>query len=225
MAVKQNVNDSYKEFIDYFGIKKDDLFDYGIQSIICADFDTAKTQYDELKVKLTSNQSLTIRSYGRNGNNSLLYRKMYIEIFGNSSIKIDSTNNAVPRANISKATGHTINGDIFNYQVSHVWGKTKNPILFEAVWNICFVPRIIDPFTGHECKGGWNEEFIPKFKEHVYSSFEDVIEDYNQFIRNNNVQNKIREYVKKLRKGGNDDAKLIDRFEEDALGEWQLISR
>ena len=36
-------------------------------------------------------------------------------LFDNNKIKIDPTNNMVPRRNISKNTGHKINEDILNY--------------------------------------------------------------------------------------------------------------
>ncbi len=219
------MKDSYQEFIDNFNIDKNDFYQYGIKSIISADFDTAKKQYERVKNKLINNGSLTIRSYGRGGKNSNLYVELYKSLFRNNNIKIDPTNNTVPRKNISDATNLKINDNLSNYQVSHIWGKTKNPVLFESVWNICFIPRIFDPFTGHECKGGWNDDFIPMLKRYVYDKFKSIIIDYNQFVLNNCLQDKINEFSNSLLASGKYDIKLIERFRIDALAEWGLITK
>ena len=219
------LKDSYQEFIDYFKIDKKDLYQFGISSIISADANVAKKQYDQKKYDLFNNKVLSIRGYGRGGVNTNLFLDLYCEIFGNTSIKKDPTNNAAPRANISSATGHRINGDIQNYQVSHIWGNTKNPLLFESVWNICFIPRLIDPFTGHECSGGWNDDFIPLLREFVYSKYEDLIIDYNDFVTSYDIQQQIHNYVDRLLSAGTIDGALIKRFEEDALSEWAPITR
>ena len=219
------MKDSYQAFIDRFNISKGDFYRYGIQSIISADYDTAETQYNEIKDKLFNNGRLFVRGYGRNGSNSNLYLDLYNILFGNSSISIDPTNNAAPRRNISSATGHRINNDLYNYQVSHIWGRTKNPILFESVWNICFVPRLFDPFTGHECKGGWNEEFIPMLNCSIYDKFENLIIDYNQIVINHNIRNKINDFTNHLLSSGTYDIELVERFRCDALAQWELIKR
>ena len=217
--------DSYQEFIDYFHISKDDLYMYGLSAVISVDEKTATEQYHIIKEKLLGNEELYIRGYGRNGINTRLYLDLYNMLFDNNKIKIDPTNNMVPRRNISKNTGHKINEDILNYQVSHIWGKTKNPILFESVWNICFIPRLYDPFTGHECKGGWNEEFTVLLNHYIYDKYESIISDYNQFLSDNDIKNKINSFVDLQIKQNQYDISTLERFKNDAPNEWEIIKR
>lgn len=219
------MKDSYQDFFDRFNISKSDLYNYGVEAVISADFEVAKDNYNEIKRKLFNNEKLSIRGYGRNGRNSNLYLGLYSDVFGNSNIVVDPTNNAAPRRNISNATGYRINSNLINYQVAHIWGRTKNPILFESVWNICFVPRLFDPFTGHECKGGWNDEFIPILNRFIYDKFENIINDYNQLITSNDIENKIENYVNGLLASSVYDVDLINRFKNDAVAEWIPIIR
>ena len=219
------MKDSYQDFIDRFGIDKQSFYQFGLQSIISADVVTAEAQYQQVKEKLLNNAKLVIRSYGGKGVHSNLYLDLYRYLFGNNNLGIDPTNNSAPRRNISAATGYRINKNLLNYQVSHIWGKTKNPILFESVWNICFVPRLYDPFTGHEASGGWNEEFIPLLNHFVFDKFEALISDYNQFVVENNIQSKINAFVDTLLSNARHSTELISRFRYDALNEWSLLKR
>ena len=79
-----------------------------------------------------------------------MYKDFYANLLGNTHVEKDPTNNAVPHKLIQRTTELKRNSDIFNYQVSHIWGHTKNIFMFEAPWNICYTPKIMDPFTGHE---------------------------------------------------------------------------
>lgn len=119
---------------------------------------------------------------------------------------------------IPKATGYKINSNLFNYQCSHIWGHTKNPLLFESIWNICFVPRLYDPFTGHECSCGWNDEFSKLLRRDAHKLFKSIIDDYNKFVEDNSVAEKITYFSKNV------SVELSDSFLKDALSEWSLIS-
>lgn len=211
--------DSYKEFLDNFKISKEQFYDYGLSSIIFAPIDKAKLLWEETKYKLLHNQELMIRSYGRQGKNSNQFLSLYKFVFGNDKIKIDPTNNSSPKKAFQNATGYKVNSNLFNYQCSHIWGHTKNPLLFESVWNICFVPRLYDPFTGHECSCGWNDEFSKLFRQKAYMRFKGIIDDYNKFIEETSVIDKIIEFSRKLSLESN------DSFLKDSLSEWTHISK
>src|SRR5690606_10277137 len=71
---------------------------------------------------------------------------------------------------------------IHNYQVSHIFGRTKNPILFTALWNIAYVPKYLDPFTGHETKGEISDKLRPIFQSKMKEKLNFFIDDYNKFI-------------------------------------------
>ena len=84
---------------------------------------------------------------------------------------------------IVEGTGHKKNKTIRNYQVSHVFGKTKNIYSFTAPWNITFIPKVLDPFTGHEAKGDAITEFTGMFQNHVYKQFHEMIDEYNALMK------------------------------------------
>ena len=89
---------------------------------------------------------------------------------------------------------------IKNYQVSHIFGRTKNIYLFTAPWNIAYLPKIVDPFSGHEAKGEMAKEFQKLLKLNTYNRFKNLIEDYNQIISTSNFQEKINEYIENISK-------------------------
>lgn len=47
--------------------------------------------------------------------------------------------------------------------------------MFEAPWNICYTPKIIDPFTGHESKGDLPEEFQEYFLKYAQKKYKKYI--------------------------------------------------
>lgn len=151
--------DSYQKFIDAFNIDKEELYSFGIRETILPPVEKVSEYWEELKKRISNNGVVTIRGYGRDAKGTPLYTGLYKYLFNNENVKKDGTNNAVPQKIISELTGHKRNGNLFNYQVFHIFGKTKNIFLFEAPWNIALVPKIIDPFTGHETKGVWPKEY------------------------------------------------------------------
>lgn len=217
----KKVLDSYAQFIDYFDLDKEDFYSFGIKNTVYADSEKALRQWQELKNRLYNNQKIAIRGYGRQGKHTSLYFDFYEYTFGNTNIYEDPTNNTAPRRNIQMVTGYRINETIFNYQCSHIFGRTKNPLLFESVWNICFTPKLFDPFTGHETKGPWPDEYQRLFKKAAFSRFENFIFDYNELVDNIKIDEKIAEFVST--KVNNYDANVLLAFQQDVLAEWSKI--
>ena len=91
-------------------------------------------------------------------------------------------------------TGLRRNKDIYNYQISHIWGQTKNVFLFEAPWNVCYTPKIIDPFTGHETKGDLPEVFKRAFLGYAQKKYKRFIIDYNNIIQSYNIDDILEKY-------------------------------
>lgn len=151
-----------------------------------------------------------------------MYLDMYKFILNNENVKKDATNNLNPQKIISRLTGYKRNINLFNYQVSHVFGKTKNIFLFEAPWNIVFVPKIIDPFTGHETKGIWPKEYQAKFLSYASEKYAGFIEEYNYLITKPEIEDGIKLYIKELKyKDGS--TKEILQFEKDVISELAAI--
>lgn len=166
------------------------------------------------------NKPLSIRGYGRQGKHTELCFKLYSYLFDNN-INEDKTNNVAPRKNIQAATGYRTNDTLFNYQCSHIFGHTKTLLLFETVWSICFTPKLFDPLTGHEAKGPWPEECQHTYIEKYMQRFEKCILDYNEFVKTQNILERILQFVETL--VDEYDSSRFEKFQEDALSEWQEI--
>jgi len=173
--------DGYKQFFDI--CPKEKFIDFGINNIISISTEYVDDEWNILKSKIINNSNdLYIRNSGRNGTGNKDLANLYSDIF-NVKINYDLTNNNKPTQLLTRLTGHRKNKTIFNYQVSHVFGNTKNVYMFTAPWNIVFIPKIIDPFTGHEAIGDYVTEFKCKFKKIIYEKFKLYIQDYNSIIK------------------------------------------
>lgn len=93
--------------------------------------------------------------------------------------------------------------------------------LFEAPWNICYTPKIMDPFTGHETKGTWPQEYQQLFLSKAADLYRPFIDDYNNLIKGLDVTAKIERYIEEKR-GAIPDKDLL-QFERDAKNEFQLV--
>ena len=197
--------DRYNQFFDY--VKKEDFFNFGIKNIITIDKETVSLLWKNLLNNINSkSKDLYIISFGRNGSGNDSFRRLYKEIL-DIEINYDPTNNQKPTQLIEKNTIYRKNKNIFNYQVSHVFGNTKNVYCFTAPWNIVYIPKILDPFTGHEAKGEYIEEFKILFYNLILQKFSNEIEEYNNIMEkiypkinkwvDNNIPKKDKKYILK----------------------------
>lgn len=213
--------DSYQMFLDHFNIDKAAFFEWGISATVFPSVEIVAKEWDALKKRILNNKTVYIRGYGRDAHGTVLYKELYKWLFGNSHIEKDPTNNAVPHKVIQRVTGLKRNKDILNYQVSYIWGHTKNPLMFEAPWNMCYTPKIMDPFTGHETKGIWPAEYQRFFLAKAYDIYKPFIEDYNSFLEKFNVESCLEEFCATLENSV--DEKMLKQFQKDARGELAPI--
>ena len=169
--------DGYKQFFELFS--QDVFFNFGLNNIIPIEKNIAKSEWKKLLDKISKKSNdLYVRDFGRIGAGNQVLTKFYKELF-NLNINFDQTNNNKPTQLLQNLTGYRKNKTIFNYQVCHVFGNTKNVFCFTSPWNIVFIPKIIDPFTGHESKGDYVDKFQRLFRNKVCSMFLDEITEYN----------------------------------------------
>ncbi len=223
------MRDSYEQFFDKMNINKKNFFNFGLQEIIYADINKANDSWGKLKNDIKKNQPVYIRGFGRNGNGSKMYIHFYNTILKNENITIDKTNNQEPTKIVEKITGYSKRNRtqyeyIQNYQISHIFGKTKNVYAFTAPWNIVYMPKIFDPFTGHEAKGGMVDEFTKLFKEESYSRFKPLIEDYNQLMSDESFKQSIESYLKDISNNEHYTPADVDKFIKSVQEELSPIS-
>jgi hypothetical protein len=229
-----DILDGYKLFFDNFPeVTHEKMLNFGIESLISVQIDTATQEWDRIKKDLNSNKKLFIRGYGRDAAGTDLYFNLYNKLFSNENIRKDATNNYNPTKCILEWTNTTKNKitkkqvelgtkQIQNFQISHVFGNTKNPLLFTAPWNIIILPKIMDPFTGHEAKGKLKDDFSKILQKHTYTKYKELIEDYNK-IANDKLRDEITCHVNEMKNNSIFKDNNLDKFLVDALSEWKQI--
>ncbi len=151
---------------------------------------------DLLKEKNERKQhKLFVRGIGNKQDIALL-QELYNEMFdGAIQLAVDKNKNSNPKGVIAAVTGYVKVDStkrnaknkkrykvVYNYQVSHIWGHTNNPLLFIAPWNICYLSKILDPFSGHEATGILPKQFSAWLKELFFNRYKKDIEVYNDFL-------------------------------------------
>ena len=201
------IRDAYKQFFEIF--PKEKFFDFGLKNIITIGKKDVCLGWKQLLKRINDcSNDLYVRDFGRNGNENNNVKKLYKEIF-NIDINFDPTNNAKPKQLLQNLIDYRINKTLFNYQISHVFGNTKNVYCFTAPWNVIYIPKIIDPFTGHEAKGNYIDEFQIFFKKNIMERFKDEIIEYNEimkkiypkieiWVNNNIIEKKKESYLKEF---------------------------
>ncbi len=223
------IEDSYQAFLKYFKINENDLFSWGINNAIFPDDKEIRIGWDELLERITTGSDYVyIRGYGRDAKNTELFINMYKYLFPLAKIKKDETNNAKPKKNLEKMTMFKRNENLFNYQISHIFGNTKNILLFEAPWNICYLPKLMDPFSGHEAKGLLPPKFQAMFQKKIKTKYRKYIKEYLLLLDKYGIKDKMGEYFIDLKntpryKSDGDYKNTIDQFERDAREEFFSI--
>lgn len=224
--------DAYELFFEEFiGENKDKFFKFGLEQTIYANeisMKNASDKWEDLKLRLTSDQPIYIRRYGTGGRNTHLYKDFYANVFENEELKEDPTNNSMPRKLIEELTGYMKKPrkgytKIQNYQVSHVFGKTKNALAFTAPWNIVYLPKLLDPFTGHEAKGSDVANFTALFKNQCIDQFGDMINEFNEIMKSDNVSSKLDSGIDYVAKTNSLDEKQKQQFEKSVYSEFEPI--
>jgi hypothetical protein len=230
------LKDSYQEFLEELKINKEDFFQFGLNKVIYIDNEKVRKNWDNLKSRVLNNGEVFIRGYGRDAKGTDMFIDLYKHMFRNNNIRKDGTNNQRPTKLIEELTGYKKRGakcNIRNYQVSHIFGRTKNPYCFTAPWNIVYIPKIVDPFTGHEAQGPIAQEFFTLFKQQSMERFKEYIDEFNEIVTSELIQEKFEEYINLLETSAKkiDDEieykktlKAIERFKKDFSSEFSPIT-
>jgi len=227
--------DAYQKLFDYY--PKEKFFTDSISNIIFVPEDKIEENWIAQRKKLLNAGEFYIRGYGRDAAGTKAFIELYKHLFPGINVSKDQTNNAIPTRLLSDYTGYSkvasekTDGKkrIQNYQVSHLFGRTKNPILFTTAWNFAYVPKYLDPFTGHETQGKYQEEFKRIFQDFLWTKFEKYILEYNALIepimaeRFSNAFEITRESLKEVNSEFDDE--FLNRFEKDAKSELAVIKK
>jgi len=222
------MRDSYIRFFSEGHISKEQFFEFGLKETIYAPIDRAEREWASLKNRIANNEEVFIRGFGRDANGTHLYQELYQRLVGNSHVKKDPTNNAEPTKIIKELTGYSKKKNanyelIRNYQVSHVFGRTKNVYAFTAPWNIVYMPKLLDPFTGHEAKGDMVDEYTILFQKQAYRQFPKLIDDFNEIISGSDFKDKLSSCLDELNEDDSFQSKDIEKLKKAVKNEFMPI--
>lgn len=226
------MRDSYQKFFEYFKIEFKNVIKFDIDiDTIYPDPKKIITEWKNLIYSIEHDKKVYIRGYERDAHGTTLYQELYKKLLNNNNITKDSTNNDKPTQLLQKITGFskTIKKDsnnlekISNYQVSHIFGRTKNPFLFTAPWNIVWKPKILDPFTGHESKGTNTDNYKKTFLTKSKKLYSNLITEYNQLAKKYFSEEKLEKAFNEIELKGYT-KKEFEKFKEDARKELQIIN-
>lgn len=213
--------DSYEKFLSEY-VTKEDFFNFGLNETIYIPIEKVEEEWKLLKTRIKENQSVFIRGFGRDAAGTHLFFDFYSKVFQNDNIDKDPTNNQKPTKLIETLTQLKKNKDIRNYQVSHIFGRTKNIFAFTAPWNIVYMPKILDPFTGHEAKGEMIDEYQKLFQQQSYEKFHPFIDEFNNIMTDSELVESIENYFEDLY-NTNKDIKIVQKFEKAVRDEFSPI--
>jgi len=222
------MRDSYLRFFSQGYISKNQFFEFGLKETIYSPYEKAEKEWNNLKQRIMNNEEVFIRGFGRDANGTHLFQKLYAMLVGNSNIKKDPTNNAEPTKLIRKLTGYsktksTNHELIRNYQISHIFGRTKNIYAFTAPWNIVYMPKMLDPFTGHEAKGEMIEQYTLLFQKQAYQQFGKLIDEFNEIVTNSSFRSNLKGCLDELGQDLLFDVKDIKKLEQAVKLEFMPI--
>ena len=226
------MRDSYQTFFEHFKIDFSEIIEFGIEiDTIYPDKNEIKNDWENLIQSIENNNEVYIRGYGRDAHGTALYQELYRILLNNDNIKKDSTNNAKPTQLLQKITNYskTIKKDngakrkISNYQVTHIFGRTKNPFLFTAPWNIVWKSKMLDPFTGHESKGKNTDDYKNAFLKKAKELYPEYINEYNILVSKYFTQEKIENAFRQMNLNLAIDEKAFEKFKLDAKNELREI--
>jgi hypothetical protein len=219
--------DSYINFLKTFKISDDRFVEYGLKDIIFIPKDKASSEWEVLKEKVYSNQEIYIRGMGRDAASTKYMFEIHNRLFGNSNTKKDPSNNTHPTKILENLTGFSKRKSkntnlINNYQVSHIYGHTKNALMFMAPWNIVYIPKLFDPFSGHESKGELTQIFSSKLKEITYEKFKDQIDDYNNIVNNSKFIDSLNSSIENLKSSNSEMSDKLLKSIKDEFSEVKI---
>ena len=94
---------------------------------------------------------------------------------------------------------------------------------FTAPWNIVYMPKLLDPFTGHEANGAMVAEFTELFQRQGYVRFARLIDDFNELVSNPVFESRIIGCLDDLEEGQEFDTIEIQKLRTSVKDEFRPI--
>ena len=184
---KEQALNAYEEVIREYGITVERFYEVGIKMCLFAPREEAMRDWQGLKEQFLGRNKSGMKM--RMVVHEEWLRKFYKELFCLELVK-DRDGNLTPNETLCKLLGIRKPA---NYVCVHIFGGTNNPLLFNALFNVCYIPSIYAPLTtDNRLKmTPLHAEFRKRFLAQVYRLYGDIISDYNAFLLRQRIPEKI----------------------------------
>jgi len=203
--------DSYEAFIPEY-ISKEEFFRFGLEKTIYIPDEKVKQEWKSLKERVKANKTVYMRGLKDTGSNQLFY-DFYAKVFKNEQVQKDPSNTQNPTKIIEELSGYKKSKDLRNYQLTSVFGRSKNILAFTAPWNIVFIPNILDPLLSPDAKGSLAEQYQKVFFEHSFKKFKPYIDEFNDMLTNAHFLRIVDEHFQALYDDSRHNKDAVVKFE------------
>ena len=204
--------DSYEELIPEY-ISKEEFFRFGLEKTIYIPDHKVKEGWNDLKAKIKANKPLFMRGVKDAVGNQLFY-EFYSRVLKNQQVKKDPSNTQAPTKIMEDLSGYKKSKDLRNYQLTTIFGRSKNILCFNAPWNIAYTPNILDPLLGIDARGELAQEYKKVFQRHCYEKFKPYINEFNEMMTNTHFLRETDEYIHNLYDNSMNKIEAVEIFEK-----------
>ena len=203
--------DAYEALIPEY-ISKEEFFRFGLEKTIYIPDQKIKQNWDTLKENIKANKPLFMRGVKDAVGNQLFY-EFYARVLKNQQVKKDPSNSQAPTKMMEDLSGYKKSKDLRNYQLTSIFGRSKNILCFNAPWNFVYTPNILDPLLSVDARGDLALEYQIFFKEHCYNKFRPFIQEFNEMMTNTHFLRETDEYIHNLYDNSMHNIQSVEKFE------------
>ncbi|MDF1881507.1 hypothetical protein JHD50_09370 [Sulfurimonas sp. MAG313] len=216
------MRDAYEALIPGY-ISKEEFFRFGLEQTIYISDEKVKMGWEALKKKLKDNKPLFMRG-SKDAAHNQMYYEFYARVLRNEQAKRDPSNSQTPTKMMEELSGLKKSKDLKNYQLSTIFGRSKNVLCFNAPWNFAYTPNILDPLLGVDARGPLAQEFKKVFQAQAYKKFKPYIEEFNTMMTDNHFLRETDEYLHDLYDNSLHKNEIVEIFESSLRDEIEPIS-
>ena len=214
--------DAYEQMIPEY-ISKEDFFRFGVEKTIYIPDSKVKEEWAALKKKIEAGKTVYMRGMKNSVDNQLFY-DFYKELFKNEQVKKDPSNTQNPAKVIETLTGYKKSKDLKNYQLTSLFGKSKNIFAFTAPWNMAYIPNILDPLLSNEARSDLAKEFQAYFLQHNLEKFKPYVDEFNKLVTNPHFLRQVDDHFHTLYDNVYFDNEIVMKFEPIFREEFSPIN-
>ena len=188
--------DAYEALIPEY-LSQEDFIRYGLEKTVYIPDDKVKEGWEDLKKQINSNKKVFMRGV-KDNNITRMFFDYYKDIVKNERIAKDPSNTQNPAKVIEDLSGIKKSKDLRNYQLTSIFGRSRNIFAFTAPWNIVYIPNLIDPLLSAEANNELSKEFQKDFQKNAYEKFKPQIDEFNKIVTDHHFRQSTDDYFEHL---------------------------